>query len=95
MQVMVDIHTSAEQFDALDKHVTAFLNSKPASYTGAHLTCANFAGDPLKFTLCVFWEFAHPGEAACHLIANPWHWSQLATSQNTWTRTCSFFCSGV
>ena len=62
MQVMVDIHTTAEQFDALDKHVTVFLNSKPASFTGAHLTCANFAGDPLKFTLCVFWEFSHPGK---------------------------------
>ena len=73
LQVMVDIHTTAEQFDALDKHVTVFLNSKPASFTGAHLTCANFAGDPLKFTLCVFWEFSHPGESQWLLAQMLWH----------------------
>ena len=31
-----------------------------AEFTGDHLVVTNFAGDPLKFTLCVWWEYAHP-----------------------------------
>ena len=54
-QVAVDISTPPEAFEAVDKAVDAHLKSMPTEYTGTRLVVANYAGDPLKYTLCVWW----------------------------------------
>ena len=51
---MVDISTPKEVFDQVDKAVTALFAAHPTEFTGNHLVVANFAGDPLKYTLCVW-----------------------------------------
>jgi len=60
-QVLVDISTPAEVFDHVDAAVTAHFKANPKEYTGEKLVVANGATDPLKFTLCVFWEYGHTG----------------------------------
>jgi hypothetical protein len=60
-QVLVDIATPAEAFQAVDAAVTAHFAVQPTEFTGNHLVIANTASDPLKFMLCVWWEYAHPG----------------------------------
>lgn len=54
-QVMVDISTPKEVFDHVDKEVVALFAAHPSDFTGNHLVVANFAGDPLKYTLCVWY----------------------------------------
>ena len=61
--MLVDIATPAEAFQAVDTAVTAHFAACPTEFTGKHLVCANTASDPLKFTLCIWREYAHPGEA--------------------------------
>ena len=61
MQVLVDISTPAETFDRVDVAVTAHFQGHPSEFTGNHLVCANNAGDPLKYMLCVWWEYAQSG----------------------------------
>ena len=60
-QVLVDISTPAETFERVDVAVTAHFAAHASEFTGKHLVCANNAGDPLKYMLCVWWEYAHPG----------------------------------
>ena len=54
VQVAVDISTPPEAFEAVDKAVSAFLKTQPTEFTGTRLVVANYAGDPLKYTLCVW-----------------------------------------
>lgn len=62
-QALIDISTPGETFERVDAAVTAHLIANPGEFTGKHLVVANFAADPLKFTLCVWWEYAHTGTA--------------------------------
>lgn len=57
----MDISTPADVFSKVDSAVTEHFKANPKEYTGEKLVVANNATDPLKFTLCVFWEYAHPG----------------------------------
>lgn len=58
----MDIVTQAPVFEAVDAAVTAHMEGAAASeFTGQHICVANFATDPQKITLCVWWEFSHPG----------------------------------
>ena len=61
LQVLVDVSTPAEVFQQVDLAVTEHFKANPKEYTGEKLVVANNATDPLKFTLCVFWEYSHPG----------------------------------
>lgn len=56
--------TPAAVFEAVDAAVTAHMKSEKGAteFTGEHICVANFATDPQKVTLCVWWEFSHPGE---------------------------------
>ena len=57
----MDIATSSEVFDALRTELRAWFKANAGEYSGNFLCVANFAGDPLKYTLCVWWEYSHPG----------------------------------
>lgn len=57
----MDISTPAAVFDQVDAAVTAHFKANPSEYSGEKLVVANNASDPLKFTLCVFWEYGHSG----------------------------------
>lgn len=61
MQVLVDMSTPAGTFDIMDAAVAAHLEANPNDFTGKHLVVANNASDPLKFMLCIWWEYCHPG----------------------------------
>lgn len=58
----MDISTPAATFDHVDAAVAAHTAANPNDFTGKHLVVANNAGDPLKYMLCVWWEYCHPGE---------------------------------
>ncbi|EIE26550.1 hypothetical protein COCSUDRAFT_39616 [Coccomyxa subellipsoidea C-169] len=60
-KVLVDISTPAATFDCVDAAVAAHLAANPNDFTGKHLVVANNAGDPLKYMLCVWWEYCHQG----------------------------------
>lgn len=60
-QMSVDIATPPEVFEGVQKDVDAHFKANPAEYTGQNVVVANFAGDPMKFMLCVWWEYSHPG----------------------------------
>ena len=62
MQVLVDISTPAEVFDRVDAAVGAHTSLHAGEFTGKRLVCARDAGEPLKYALCVFYEFPHNGE---------------------------------
>ena len=64
LQALVDMATPAAVFEAVDAAVTAHMKSDKGAteFTGEHICVANFATDPQKVTLCVWWEFSHPGE---------------------------------
>lgn len=62
VQVLVDISTPAATFDCVDAAVAAHTAANPNDFTGKHLVVANNANDPLKFMLCVWWEYCHQGE---------------------------------
>ena len=64
MQVLVDVSTPADVFSQVDAAVTEHFKANPKEYTGEKLVVANNATDPLKYTLCVFWEYSHPGNAS-------------------------------
>ena len=54
MQVMVDISTPKEVFEQVDAAVGGLFAAHPTEFSGQRLVVANFAGDPLKYTLCVW-----------------------------------------
>lgn len=60
-KVAVDISTPPEVFEAVKADLEVFMAENPTEYSGKFLCVANFAGDPLKFTLCVWWGYSHPG----------------------------------
>ena len=62
MQVLVDISTPAEVFDRVDAAVGAHTSLHLGEFTGGRLVCARDAGEPLKYALCIFYEFCHNGE---------------------------------
>ena len=64
LQALVDMATPAAVFEAVDAAVTAHIKSDKGAteFTGEHICVANFATDPQKVTLCVWWEFSHNGE---------------------------------
>ena len=68
VQVLVDISTPAATFDCVDAAVAAHLATNPSDFTGKHLVVANNAGDPLKYMLCVWWEYCHQGGSALHCL---------------------------
>ena len=76
LQVLVDIATPPEAFQSVDAAVTTHFAANPGEFTGSHIVVANFASDPLKYTLCVWWEFSHPGASsprasACYCCPKP------------------------
>ena len=48
-------------YDLVRAAALAHCKSHPSEFTGEVVCVANFAHDPLKFTLCVFWEYSHCG----------------------------------
>ena len=50
-QVAIDIATPPEVFEAVKLDLEAFFAENPSEYSGEFRCVANFAGDPLKFTL--------------------------------------------
>jgi hypothetical protein len=48
-------------YDLVRAAALAHCKSHPSEFTGEVVCVANFAHDPLKFTLCVFWEYSHQG----------------------------------
>jgi hypothetical protein len=50
-QVAVDIATPPEVFEAVKLDLEVFFAENVTEYSGKFLCVANFAGDPLKFTL--------------------------------------------
>lgn len=62
LKVAIDAATPSSAIDAVGAAVAAHLRGPTGrgEFTGDHLVVANYAGDPLKFTLCVWWEYAHP-----------------------------------
>ena len=60
--MLVDISTPASTFECVDAAVVAHIAANPNDFTGKHLVVANNAGDPLKFMLCVWWEYCHQGK---------------------------------
>ena len=61
-QVAVDLSTAPEVFDAVRAELRVWFKTNAGEYSGNFLCVANFAGDPLKYTLCVWWEYSHSGE---------------------------------
>ena len=62
VQVLVNISTPAEVFDRVDAAVGAHTSLHLGEFTGKRLVCARDAGDPLKYALCIFYEYCHNGE---------------------------------
>lgn len=52
---------SQSSYDVVRAAALAHVKSHPSEFTGEVVCVANFAHDPLKFTLCVFWEYSHCG----------------------------------
>ena len=61
LQVLVDISTPAEVFDRVDAAVGAHTSLHLGEFTGKRLVCARDAGEPLKYALCIFYEYCHNG----------------------------------
>ena len=66
VQVLVDISTPAGVFDRVDAAVGAHTSLHAGEFTGKRLVCARDAGEPLKYALCVFYEFPHNGGGPFH-----------------------------
>ena len=61
MQVAVDINTAPAVFEAVEAAAVAHFKANPTEFSGEKMIIANVVGDPLKFLLCVWWEYAYPG----------------------------------
>ena len=64
LQLLVDISTPAEVLTAVEEAASAHFKANPTEFTGNKMIIANVATDPLKYMLCVWWEYAYPGEHA-------------------------------
>jgi hypothetical protein len=60
-KVLVDLATPGTAFEAVDAAVTAHIAAHPSEFTGEKLVVAGVAGDPLKVTLAVWFEYAQAG----------------------------------
>lgn len=61
-QVSVDISTSPTVFEAVEAGAVAHFKANPSDFSGEKMIIANLVGDPLKYMLCVWWEYAYPGQ---------------------------------
>ncbi len=61
LQVSVDISTSPSVFEAVEAAAAAHFKANPSDFSGEKMIIANLVGDPLKYMLCVWWEYAYPG----------------------------------
>lgn len=78
VQVLVDLSNSREVFSALKDSLESFLKAHVTEYTGASLITTNWAQDPLKITLCAFWEYSHCGETLLLLADGSLYMSKTA-----------------
>ncbi len=62
LQVSVDISTSPSVFEAVEAAAVAHFKANPSDFSGEKMIIANLVGDPLKYMLCVWWEYAYPGK---------------------------------
>lgn len=62
LQVLVDITISRDVFTVMKQNLEDLFKAHPTEYTGGNMVTSNFAGDPLKITLCLFWEYTHCGK---------------------------------
>ena len=68
VQVSVDISTPPSAFEAVEAAAVAHFKANPNDFSGEKMIIANIAGDPLKYMLCVWWEYAYPGQSCmCYL----------------------------
>lgn len=70
VQVSVDISTPPSAFEAVEAAAVAHFKANPNDFSGEKMIIANIAGDPLKYMLCVWWEYAYPGEP-CKTASKP------------------------
>ena len=72
VQVSVDISTPPSVFEAVEAAAVAHFKANPNDFSGQKLIIANIAGDPLKYMLCVWWEYAYPGQSciSCFLVSH-------------------------
>ena len=61
-QVSVDISTKPAVFEALEAAATAHFKANPQDFSGEKMIIANLVGDPLKYMLCCWWEYAYPAQ---------------------------------
>ncbi|DBA97314.1 TPA: hypothetical protein ACH3X1_015052 [Trebouxia sp. C0004] len=59
-KVSVDISTSPSVFEAVEAAAVAHFKANPSDFSGEKMIIANLVGDPLKYMLCVWWEYAYP-----------------------------------
>lgn len=57
----MDISTPPSAFEAVEAAAVAHFKANPNDFSGEKMIIANIAGDPLKYMLCVWWEYAYPG----------------------------------
>ncbi|KAL3133145.1 hypothetical protein ABBQ38_007040 [Trebouxia sp. C0009 RCD-2024] len=60
-KVSVDISTPPSAFEAVEVAAVVHFKANPNDFSGEKMIIANIAGDPLKYMLCVWWEYAYPG----------------------------------
>eukprot|EP00884_Botryococcus_braunii_P005990 jgi/Botrbrau1/15392/Bobra.43_2s0020.1 len=60
-KVLVDISISRDVFTVVKQSLEDLFKAHSTEYTGGNMVTSNFAGDPLKITFCVFWEYTHCG----------------------------------
>ena len=57
----MDISTAPAVFEAVEAAAVAHFKANPTEFSGEKMIIANVVGDPLKYLLCVWWEYAYPG----------------------------------
>ena len=73
MQVSVDISTPPSAFEAVEAAAVAHFKANPNDFSGEKMIIANIAGDPLKYMLCVWWEYAYPGQPCTQCLNHAVH----------------------
>ena len=70
LQVSVDISTPPAAFEAVEAAAVAHFKANPNDFSGEKMIIANLVGDPLKYMLCVWWEYAYPGQSCmCYKLS--------------------------
>lgn len=65
----MDISTPPAVFEAVEAVAVAHFKANPSDFSGEKMIIANLVGDPLKYMLCVWWEYAYPGK--CIVCTHP------------------------